>query len=42
MVGTSHAMPVEFYNGWSGGDIMLTNPIKGIKLTGASDGDKYC
>jgi hypothetical protein len=41
-VGTAHAMPVEFYNGWAGGHLATTLPVKGTSLTSAAVADATC
>jgi hypothetical protein len=35
-------MPVEFYNGWLGGHIATTLPVKGTALTSATVADATC
>lgn len=41
-IGTAHAMPVEFYNGWVGGHIATTLPVKGTSLTSSTVADATC
>ena len=40
--GRAHAMPKEYYRGWSGGEIRLTPPIQGTLLTSQEVADKFC
>lgn len=40
--GKGHAMPVEYYNGWTGGHIKLTQPVRGDVLTSVEGANKRC
>lgn len=42
ITGTNQAMSREFYQGWSGGIISLTPPIKGSQITSLEFANKFC
>ncbi|PKN53778.1 MAG: hypothetical protein CVU55_01230 [Deltaproteobacteria bacterium HGW-Deltaproteobacteria-13] len=42
VTGTGHAMSVEYYNGWTGGHIKLTQPVRGDMLTSVEAANKIC
>jgi hypothetical protein len=42
VTGKGHAMSVEYYNGWTGGHIGLTQPVRGDMLTSVEAADKMC
>ncbi|MCP4901281.1 MAG: hypothetical protein GY906_30290 [bacterium] len=42
MVCSSHAMPGEYYCGWTGGRLGLTRPIRGLEMTSAAAADDIC
>ena len=42
VVGKGHAMPAEYYNGWTGGRIALTRPVRGDALTSLETADTIC
>ena len=39
---TSHAMPAEFYCGWNGGVLVLSDPVVGTTLTSRTVADNIC
>jgi hypothetical protein len=42
LVGTAHSMPREYYQGWAGGRIALTRPVRGTNLTSLAAADAIC
>ncbi len=42
VVGKGHAMPAEYYNGWTGGWIGLTQPVRGETLTSVETANELC
>ena len=42
VAGKEHAMPVEYYNGWTGGQIGITQPVRGDQLTSVETANELC
>lgn len=42
ITGSAGGLPAEGYNGWTGGQIGLTEPVRGSDLTSAATGDAMC
>jgi hypothetical protein len=42
MTGQPHAMPAEYYRGWTGGMIGLTEPIQGRKIESLEGANALC
>ncbi len=42
LMGKGHAMPVEYYNGWAGGHLGLTEVIRGSALTSIQVANVFC
>lgn len=42
LLGSSHAMPKEYYAGWSEGFIAISHPVLGTSLTSKSAADQIC
>ena len=41
LFGTSY-QDAAFYNGWTGGGVQVTEPVKGTLLTSRSEADRIC
>lgn len=42
MTGKGGAMSSAYYRGWSGGEIRLTEPVRGLRLTGVKRANAIC
>jgi hypothetical protein len=42
VAGKEYAMPVEYYNGWTGGQIGITQPVRGDQLTSVETANELC